>query len=65
MSLEELGKPFVHGAIAGWYGQVATVFPGDRTLDKIYKGKKKRVWKKYWEIFRLLHHIQHLSRVPK
>ncbi|ACZ08537.1 Molybdopterin-synthase adenylyltransferase [Sebaldella termitidis] len=39
---EELGKPFVHGAIAGWYGQVATVFPGDRTLDKIYKGKEEK-----------------------
>lgn len=28
--------PLVHGAIAGWYGQVATQFPGDRTLQKIY-----------------------------
>ncbi|MFZ5974161.1 MAG: HesA/MoeB/ThiF family protein [Bacillota bacterium] len=36
---EELGVPFVHGAIAGWYGQVATVFPGERTLDKIYKDR--------------------------
>jgi len=28
--------PMVHGAIAGWYGQVSTIFPGDDTLDKIY-----------------------------
>ena len=25
----ELGTPLVHGAIAGWYGQVATQLPGD------------------------------------
>lgn len=34
---EELNIPFVYGAIAGWYGQVSTIFPGDRTLNKIYK----------------------------
>ncbi|HBT49287.1 MAG: Molybdopterin biosynthesis protein MoeB [Caldanaerobacter subterraneus] len=39
---EDLNIPFVHGAIAGWYGQVTTVFPGDRTLDILYK---KRVLK--------------------
>lgn len=33
----ELGVPFVFGAIAGWYGMVATVMPGDRTLEAIYK----------------------------
>lgn len=32
-----LGLPLVHGAIAGWCGQVCTVFPGDNTLNKIYK----------------------------
>jgi len=26
----------VHGAIAGWYGQVATQFPGDSTVQTIY-----------------------------
>jgi len=31
-----LGIPFVHGSIAGWYGQVTTIFPGDKTLDLIY-----------------------------
>ncbi|GAB1477283.1 HesA/MoeB/ThiF family protein [Bacillota bacterium] len=30
------GIPMVHGAIAGWYGQVAAIFPGDRTLEKLY-----------------------------
>lgn len=33
---EELNIPLVHGAIAGWYGQVSTIYPGDRTLSKIY-----------------------------
>ena len=32
-----LGLPLVHGAIAGWCGPVCTVFPGDNTLNKIYK----------------------------
>ena len=32
----ELGIPLVHGAIAGWYGQVSTIFPGDNTFSKIY-----------------------------
>ena len=33
---EELNTPLIHGAIAGWYGQVSTIFPGDRTLSKLY-----------------------------
>jgi len=32
--------PLVHGAIAGWYGHVTTQFPGDDTLQTIY-----RAWK--------------------
>ena len=32
----KLKIPFVHGAIAGWYGQVTTIFPGDETLDSLY-----------------------------
>lgn len=32
----ELGVPLVHGAIAGFTGQVATVLPGDPGLEKIY-----------------------------
>lgn len=34
---ENLNIPFIHGAIASFYGQVTTVFPGDKTLNKIYK----------------------------
>ena len=33
----ELDIPFVHGAIAGWYGQVVTVYPGEDTMQKIYR----------------------------
>jgi molybdopterin/thiamine biosynthesis adenylyltransferase len=29
--------PLVHGAIAGWFGHVATQFPGDDTLQSIYQ----------------------------
>jgi len=32
----ELGIPLVHGAIAGWYGQLTTQQPGDGVLEKIY-----------------------------
>jgi molybdopterin/thiamine biosynthesis adenylyltransferase len=28
--------PLVHGSVGGWYGQVATEFPGDGTLERIY-----------------------------
>lgn len=33
---ETAGVPLVHGAIAGWYGQVTTIMPGDKTLSSIY-----------------------------
>jgi molybdopterin/thiamine biosynthesis adenylyltransferase len=36
-----LGIPFVHGAIGGWYGQVLTQFPGERTLQKIYAHREE------------------------
>lgn len=39
---EELKVPLVHGAIGGWYGQITTIFPGDRTLDMVYKGKEDK-----------------------
>ncbi len=35
-SASNLGIPMVHGAIAGWHGQVTTIFPGDHTLNEIY-----------------------------
>lgn len=38
---EKLNTPLVHGAIAGWYGQIATIYPGDRTLDLIYPSECK------------------------
>ena len=31
-----LNIPLVHGAIAGWFGHVTTLFPGDDTLQTIY-----------------------------
>jgi molybdopterin/thiamine biosynthesis adenylyltransferase len=33
----ELGVPLIHGAIAGWYGQVTTQFPGDKTIEALYR----------------------------
>lgn len=33
---QEEGIPVVYGAIAGWFGQVATVFPGDVSFVTIY-----------------------------
>jgi len=33
----KLKMPLVHGAIGGWYGQVTSIFPGDNTLDMLYK----------------------------
>ncbi|MGB7604994.1 MAG: HesA/MoeB/ThiF family protein [Lutisporaceae bacterium] len=36
---EELNIPLVHGAIAGWYGQVSTILPGDKLLSRFYKIK--------------------------
>ena len=32
----DLGIPLVHGAIAGWYGQLTTQPPGELLLEKIY-----------------------------
>lgn len=39
---EDLVIPMIHGAIAGWYGQVTTILPGDRTLDRIYPMDQER-----------------------
>ena len=36
-----LDIPLVHGAIAGWFGHVATQFPGDDALQTIYGSGKK------------------------
>jgi len=32
----QMDIPLVHGAIAGWFGQVVTVYPGDDSLQKLY-----------------------------
>jgi molybdopterin-synthase adenylyltransferase len=31
--------PLIHGAIAGWYGQISTQLPGDNTLQRIYSNQ--------------------------
>lgn len=33
---QEAGVPCVYGAIAGWFGQVCTVFPGDVSFVTVY-----------------------------
>lgn len=33
---QSLGIPLVYGAIAGWFGQVCTVYPGDISFASIY-----------------------------
>ncbi|MHB8811403.1 MAG: HesA/MoeB/ThiF family protein [Desulfobulbaceae bacterium] len=38
---DSLGIPMVHGAIAGWYGRLATQFPGDGTLRRLYPGNRE------------------------
>lgn len=30
------GIPLIHGAIGGWYGQVAVIYPGDELMAKLY-----------------------------
>ncbi len=40
---QRLGKPLVHGAVGGWYGQVAVVWPGKRFLSSIYKNVEKGI----------------------
>ncbi|MPM21777.1 putative adenylyltransferase/sulfurtransferase MoeZ [bioreactor metagenome] len=42
----KLNIPLVHGAIAGWFGQVCTIMPGDNTLNRIYKNNSVGVEKK-------------------
>ena len=45
----KLSIPIIHGAIAQFYGQVSTIFPGDQGLNAIYrsfeKGKDKGIEK--------------------
>lgn len=39
---EELDITLVHGAISGWFGQVAVVFPGDQTLYNFYEEQEDK-----------------------
>ena len=32
----EMGVPFVHGSIGGWWGQVSVILPGDNIIPRIY-----------------------------
>lgn len=45
-TIEQIGKmyniPIVHGAINGLFGQVAIVYPGDKTFEKLYPNKKEK-----------------------
>jgi molybdopterin/thiamine biosynthesis adenylyltransferase len=47
--LQEVGDcldiPLIHGAIAGWYGQVAVVWPGSRLLSRLYGSKREGIEK--------------------
>ncbi len=41
---KKLSIPIVHGAVAGWYGKITTIYPGDDTLDRLYqRGRTKGV----------------------
>lgn len=33
----EIKVPLVHGAIAGWYGHLATIYPGESSMQTIYR----------------------------
>lgn len=35
------GKPLVHGAIGGWYGQIGISMPESRVLERYYQSKNK------------------------
>lgn len=37
---QKLAIPLIHGAVAGWYGQVCAILPGDTVLDRIYTGRE-------------------------
>ena len=46
---EKEGIPMVHGAIAGWYGQVSAIFPGDRVMESYIQPMRKGI-ELNWEI---------------
>lgn len=36
----ERGVPLVHGAIGGWFGQIVTQMPGERSIERLYVGRE-------------------------
>ena len=49
LHLQDMGErydvPLVHGAIGGWYGQVAVVWPGSKLLSTIYGTRREGIEK--------------------
>jgi molybdopterin/thiamine biosynthesis adenylyltransferase len=49
LHLQEMGErysiPLVHGAIGGWFGQVAIVWPGSKLLSNVYGTKREGIEK--------------------
>ena len=49
LHLQEVGDrlsiPLIHGAIGGWYGQVAIVWPGSKLLSNIYGTRQEGIEK--------------------
>ncbi|MGD8253122.1 MAG: ThiF family adenylyltransferase [Syntrophobacterales bacterium] len=47
--LQEMGErysiPLIHGAIGGWFGQVALVWPGSKLLSNLYGTKREGIEK--------------------
>jgi len=39
---EKLNIPLIHGAIAGWYGQVCVIMPGKPVFSKIYRAPDEK-----------------------
>lgn len=40
---EKMNTPLIHGAIGGWFGQVATILPGDKTLSRVYRDSQNTI----------------------
>ena len=40
---ERFNIPLIHGAIGGWYGQVAIVWPGSKLLSNIYGTRREGI----------------------
>ena len=39
---QDLGIPMIHGAIAGWWGQVSVAEPGNRVLASLWEGRGEK-----------------------